>query len=878
MITGNDIRNSFLDYFVKQGHTAVKSSSLVPDKDPTLLFTNAGMVQFKNVFLGQERPPYVRAASAQKCLRISGKHNDLEAVGRDTYHHTFFEMLGNWSFGDYYKAEAIEWAWELLTREWGLPKTKLYATVYLDDDEAERLWAKISSLPAERISRFGEKENFWEMGETGPCGPCSEIHLDRGPAACDRQGIAGHECRVNGDCARYIELWNLVFIQYNRKEDRSLEDLPSKHVDTGMGMERITAVLQRVLSNYDIDYMRALTATTEKLTGKKYGFDPAADISFRVIDDHARAVSFLIADGVMPSNEGRGYVLRRLLRRAARHGRLIGLQEPFLHEAAKTVAQVMGDAYPELRRQEQQIREVIRIEEERFGETLEKGLVLLEDATAKLKRENKNTLSGDVAFRLYDTYGFPLDLTEDILSGEGLSVDQAGFEKLMEEQRTRGREARETATMESKIQLDRPVCFTGYDNLQGESVVLAIYARGSGKAEAVEGEEIDLLTAETPFYGESGGQVGDRGTITTARGDVFEVLDTQHPTPQLTAHRGRVKKGRVQVGDKVLLQVDHKHRKKTKLNHSATHILHAVLRRELGQHVRQAGSLVTPERLRFDFNHTGAIPHDKLTAIETEVNQHIRENADVSIQELSYDEAIRQGALAFFGDKYGDRVRVVKMGDFSTELCGGTHVHASGEIGLFKLHSEGGVAAGVRRVEALTGEGALDLIHDYEQRLKEIGDLVRGSADDAVEKVQKLLDRQKELEKEIDKLRGQFEKDQIPALLAQKQSVNGAQVVISRVDGLDGKQLRDIADQLKDNLGSGVVVLASAGAGGVNLVATVSKDLTKRYQAGNIVKELAAMVGGGGGGRPDFAQAGGKDPTRIDAALKRAEELIVQAK
>ncbi len=878
MITGNDIRKSFLDYFVKQGHTAVKSSSLVPDKDPTLLFTNAGMVQFKNIFLGQERLPYVRAVSAQKCLRISGKHNDLEAVGRDTYHHTFFEMLGNWSFGDYYKAEAIEWAWQLLTKEWDLPKGKLYATVYLDDDDAARLWAKISGLPSERISRFGEKENFWEMGETGPCGPCSEIHLDRGPAACDKRGVAGHECRVNGDCARYIELWNLVFIQYNRKEDRSLEELPSKHVDTGMGMERITAVLQNVLSNYDIDYMRALTATTERLTGKKYGVDSLADISFRVIDDHARAVSFLITDGVMPSNEGRGYVLRRLLRRAARHGRLIGLQEPFLHEVAKTVVEVMGDAYPELRKEEQRIREVIRIEEERFGETLEKGLVLLGDATARLKAEGQKTLAGDVAFRLYDTYGFPVDLIEDILSGEGLDVDHAGFEKLMEEQRTRGREARETTTMESKIQLNHPVCFTGYDSLEDESSVLAIYGSNGGKPEAVEGDEIDLLTAETPFYGESGGQVGDRGTITTTRGDVVEVVDTQHPTPQLTAHRGRVKKGRVQVGDKVQLQVDGKHRQKTKLNHSATHILHAVLRRELGQHVRQAGSLVSPERLRFDFSHSGAIADEKLARIETEVNQHIREDVDVSIQELSYDQAIRQGALAFFGDKYGDRVRVVKMGDFSTELCGGTHVHASGEIGIFKLHSEGGVAAGVRRVEALTGEGALNLIHSYEQRLKEIGDLVRGSADEAVDKVKKLLDRQKELEKEIEKLRGQFEKDRIPALLEQKQSVHGAQVLISRVDGVDGKQLREIADQLKERLGSGIVVLASASESNVNLVAAVTKDLIKRYQAGSIVKELAAMVGGGGGGRPDFAQAGGKDPAKIDAALKRAEELIHQSK
>lgn len=874
MLTGNEIRKSFLDFFSKQGHTVVKSSSLVPEKDPTLLFTNAGMVQFKNVFLGQERLPYVRAASAQKCLRISGKHNDLEAVGRDTYHHTFFEMLGNWSFGDYYKAEAIAWAWDLLTREWQLPKDRLYATIYLNDDEAEKLWLKISGLPAERVRRFGEKENFWEMGETGPCGPCSEIHLDRGPAACDMRKISAHECRVNGDCARYIELWNLVFIQYNRKENRDLEELPSKHVDTGMGLERISAVLQSVLSNYDIDYMRALTATTERIANKKYGADPKADISFRVIDDHARAVSFLIADGVMPSNEGRGYVLRRLLRRAARHGRLLGLHEPFLHEVAKTVAAVMGDAYPELRAEEQRIREVIRMEEERFGETLERGLVLLEEETTKLKTGKNPTLSGDIAFRLYDTYGFPLDLTEDILRAEGIAVDQAEFERLMETQRTRGREAREVTTMESKIQLDQPVCFIGYDRLRAESSVLAIYGGDGGQHEAVEGDEIDLLTAETPFYGESGGQVGDRGMITTARGDVIEVFDTQHPTPQLIAHRGRVKKGRVQVGDKVFLQVDPKYRQKTRLNHSATHILHSVLRQELGPHVRQAGSLVAPDRLRFDFNHTGAIGEEKLAAIETAVNQHVRENAEVSIREVKYDEAIREGALAFFGDKYGDRVRVVKIGDISTELCGGTHVHASGEIGLFKLHFEGGVAAGVRRVEAFTGEGALDLMHSYEDRLREIGALVRGSPEDAADRVRRLVEHQKELEKEIERLRGQFEQDQVRELLAKQRAIDGAKVLISQVDNLDAKQLREIADRLKEKLGSGVIVLASAGETNVNLVATVTKDLTKRYHAGNIIKELAAMLGGGGGGRPDFAQAGGKQPAKIIEVLRRAEELV----
>jgi alanyl-tRNA synthetase len=878
MIIGNDIRKSFLDYFSRQAHTVVRSSSLVPDKDPTLLFTNAGMVQFKNIFLGQERLSYVRAASSQKCLRISGKHNDLEAVGRDTYHHTFFEMLGNWSFGDYYKAEAIEWAWQLLTKEWRLPKDKLWSTVYLDDDEAERLWVKISGLPIERIRRFGAKENFWEMGETGPCGPCSEIHLDRGPEACDRKDVPGHICQVNGDCARYIELWNLVFIQYNRKDNRELEELPSKHVDTGMGLERITAVLQNVLSNYDIDFMRELTATIESLTGKRYGADPSADISFRVIDDHARAVSFLIADGVMPSNEGRGYVLRRLLRRAARHGRLIGLKEPFLHQVASTVEKVMGDAYPELRREALRIREIIRSEEERFSETLDKGLVLLEDATSKLRQQNSKTLSGEIAFRLYDTYGFPLDLTEDILRAEDIAVDQQGFEHLMEEQRNRGREARVIAMdVFDKVAVGDSVTvtkFVGYDHLEAESTVLALYGNGGGKAEAVEGDEIDLLTAETPFYGESGGQVGDRGTITTSRGDIVQVIDTQHPTPQLTVHRGKVTKGRIQIGDPVYLEVDRKSRQKTRLNHSATHILHAVLREQLGAHVRQAGSLVTPDRLRFDFNHSGAISDEKLADIETIVNEHIRHDAAVSIEETSYGDALRKGAIAFFGDKYGDRVRVVKIGDISTELCGGTHVHHSGQIGIFKLNTEAGVAAGVRRVEALTGEGALGLIRRYEDDLKQIGQMLRAGEDGAVERVRKLLQQQKDLEKEIERLRGQIGKNQIPDILARKETISGIDVLITTVEGVDPKRLRELADQLKERMPGGFIFLANRQDGAVTLVASANSDLAKRIHAGNVIKEVAPIVGGGGGGRPDFAQAGGKNSNRVDEALAEVRKIV----
>jgi len=873
-MTGNEVRKSFLDYFVQQGHSVVRSAPLVPEKDPTLLFTNAGMVQFKNVFLGVEKPPYARAASAQKCLRISGKHNDLEAVGRDTYHHTFFEMLGNWSFGDYYKAEAIMWAWELLTREWKLPKDKLWATVYKDDDEAEKLWRKISGLPAERVRRFGEQDNFWEMGETGPCGPCSEIHLDRGPGACDRQSEPDHHCEVNSGCARFIELWNLVFIQYNRRDDKTLEDLSAKHVDTGMGLERIAAVLQGVLSNYDVDFMRGLIRAAEGLAGKKYGADSQADISFRVIADHSRAVSFLIADGVAPSNEGRGYVLRRLLRRAARHGRILGLTEPFLYKIAVTVADLMGDAYPELRQEGGRIREGIRAEEERFSETLEKGLGLLEEAVADLRKQKQKTLSGEIAFRLYDTYGFPVDLTEDILRGEGISVDQAGFERLMEEQRSRGREAREVLSSGVRIQLDRAISFIGYDRLDGESAVLALYAGGEGKPEVGEGAQVELITEQTPFYGESGGQVGDRGVIETTRGDRMEVLDTQHPTPQVTVHRGKVVKGRIQVGDRVRLVVDPKHRRRTMLNHSATHILHSVLREELGGHVRQAGSLVASDHLRFDFNHTSAVPEEKLAAIEEKVNERIRLDAEVRTEESSYDDAVRKGALAFFGDKYGDRVRVVKIGDFSTELCGGTHVHRSGEIGIFKLQAEASVAAGVRRVEAVTGEGALDLIRAYEQRLKEIGGLLRAGVDDTVERVRKLLQQQKELEREIESLRGQAGRNQIPELLAKKQQVNGANILISKVEKADAGQLREIADQLKEKIGSGVVFLVSAGESNVTMVASVTADLTNRYHAGNIVKQIAPIVGGGGGGRPDFAQAGGKEPSKVDEAVDKAWQIV----
>ena len=891
MTSGKAIRDSFLDFFKDKTHTVVQSSSLVPQQDPTLLFTNAGMVQFKNIFLGVERPAFKRAASAQKCLRISGKHNDLEAVGRDTYHHTFFEMLGNWSFGDYYKEEAIDWAWDLLTREWGLPKDKLYATVFRDDDEAEALWHRISGLPPERVQRFDEKDNFWEMGDTGPCGPCSEIHLDRGPEACDLMSEAGHVCAVNAGCARYIELWNLVFIQYNRDAGGELHELPAKHVDTGMGLERITAVLQGVFSNYDVDLFRDIISATEELAGKAYGDSAEGDVSFRVIADHARAVSSLIADGVLPSNDGRGYVLRRLLRRAARHGRLLGFEEPFLFRLVEPVASVLGEAYPELRTEAERIVGTVRAEEGRFAETLDKGLVLLEDSLSELRKSGGKSLSGDVAFRLYDTYGFPVDLTEDILRGEGIAVDQEGFERLMEEQRTRSRTISVTANPVSfHFSVSQPTVsvskgneeaglpqshFLGYDRLDHESRVTALYHGNAPVEEVHEGDEVQIIVAETPFYAESGGQVGDRGIIRTARGDAVEVVDTQHPTPQVSVHLGKVVSGRVAAGDEVELSVDGERRRRAMLNHSATHILHAILREHLGANVRQAGSLVAPDRLRFDFTHNGPVAPEILERIEREVNERVRDNAGVSTEEMDYDDAIRAGAMAFFGDKYGDRVRVVRIGDFSTELCGGTHIHQAGDIGLFRLSAEGGVSAGVRRIEAVTGATAFDVMRAYDAVLAEISGLLRSTHEDAVEKVRRLLERQKELERQVSELKGQLGQNRVPDLLAKAQkNAAGASFIVEKVDGMDAKQLRETVDQIRQQMPDAFVFLACPGEKNVMLAAGAGSQLDGRYHAGNIIKQVAPTVGGGGGGRADFAQAGGKQPQKTDEALRLAREIV----
>jgi len=875
MITGAEIRSSFLDFFRERGHEVVRASSIVPENDPTLLFTNAGMVQFKNVFLGLETREIPRAASSQKCLRLSGKHNDLEEVGRDTYHHTLFEMLGNWSFGEYYKREAIAWAWELLTDVWKLPKDKLWATVYRTDDEADQLWREITDINPEQILRFDEKDNFWEMGDTGPCGPCSEIHIDRGAGACDMQHIEGHECAVNVGCARYIELWNLVFIQYNRDAKGELSDLAARHVDTGMGLERVTAVMQNVASNYDTDLFRTLISYVEKESGKKYGDDEEHDLAMRVIADHSRALQFMITDGVVPSNDGRGYVLRRILRRAARHASNLGFREPFLYKMTEPMIATMGEAYPELGERRSYIEEVIRTEEERFAETLEKGLALLDQERAALAESGSKTLAGDVAFKLYDTYGFPIDMTEDILRGHGISVDTDGFEKCMTQQKTRAREARKSGGGGSKtIVTDASSRFVGDGVYALESEVLALSVGGEPGEHAVAGDEVQIVTAETPFYGESGGQVGDRGVFEVSGGGIVDIDDTLKPRPDLIVHLGKVRQGSLDLGATAKQVVDRERRERIRRNHSATHILHGVLRRLLGSHVQQAGSLVDADRLRFDFSNPGPVSEEDLVRIEDQVNARVRENAPVSAEEMSYDDAIKAGALAFFGDKYGDRVRVLRMGDFSTELCGGTHVGRTGDIGLFKLRGETGVAAGTRRIEAVTGEGAMQWVQAAEQNLRKLGSLLRGSEDQIAERVEKLLGTQRELERQLEQLRRKMAGDQSGDLLSKARDVNGKKVIASAVEIDDPKRLRELADKLRDRLGSGVVILAAQQDGQVRLLAAVTKDLAKQIHAGKLIGEIAPIVGGKGGGRPDMAQAGGKDPSQIDAALERAIELL----
>jgi alanyl-tRNA synthetase len=862
MTSSAELRRLFLEFFRERGHEIVPGSPLVPANDPTLLFTNAGMVQFKEVFLGLEQRGYTRAASAQRCVRAGGKHNDLENVGYTARHHTFFEMLGNFSFGDYFKREAIGYAWEFLTGVLKLPPERLWVTVFEEDDEAADIWLKEIGVDPARFARIGAKDNFWSMGDTGPCGPCTEIFYDHGP------GIAGGppgSPEADGD--RYIEIWNLVFMQYDRASDGTLAPLPKPSVDTGMGLERLAAVMQGVHSNYDIDLFRRLIGAAAALTA----VEDHGQNSLRVIADHIRACAFLIADGVMPSNEGRGYVLRRIIRRALRHGHKLGQREAFFHQLVGTLAEEMGAAYPELVRAQAQVERVLRLEEERFAETLEQGLRILEQDIAQLQG---TVIPGGTVFKLYDTYGFPVDLTNDIARERGLTLDMVGFERDMAAQRERARAASQFgAAYAAKIEVEGSTDFTGYDRLADEGHILVLQ-RGGESAEVLrEGEEGVVILDRTPFYAESGGQVGDRGLLRAQDGE-FEVLDTQKQGAGVHAHIGRVRFGELRAGDHVQAQVDREARQATVLNHSATHLLHAALRQVLGPHVTQKGSLVAPDRLRFDFSHFEPLTPEQIEEIERLVNDQIRINAEAEAQVMPYDQAMQSGAMALFGEKYGAEVRVLRIGEFSTELCGGTHVRRAGDIGLFKIVSESGIASGVRRIEALTGRGALDWVEEGEQRLVRVAELVKGGRENADEKVRQLLERTRKLERELEQLKGKLASAAGSDLAAQAVDVGGVKVLAARLDGADPKSLRDTVDQLKNKLGTAAVVLAAVSGEKVSLVAGVTSDCTAQLRAGELVNAVAQQVGGKGGGRADMAQAGGNQPAGLDAALQGVAEWV----
>ena len=877
MITGSEIREKFLRYFEERGHTRVSSSSLVPQDDPTLLFTNAGMVQFKNCFLGKEERGYKRAASSQKCVRAGGKHNDLENVGYTARHHTFFEMLGNFSFCDYFKNEAIAWGWEFLTEIMGIPKDRLWITIYKDDDEAFEIWNKKVMVPAERIVRMGEKDNFWMMGETGPCGPCSEIIYDQGEGT----GCGRPECNLECDCDRHLELWNLVFTQFYRDESGGLNPLPNPSIDTGMGLERLAAVMQGGKSNYDTDLFQGIIGSIEKISRKRYRDNEEHDLSIRVIADHSRAITFLIGDGILPGNEGRGYVLRRILRRAARHGKLLNIDRPFLHDVVPVVIDVMKEAYPDLVDKESFVRKVVLNEEQRFIETLDTGLKMLNDEIASLKKAGKNIIPGDVVFKLYDTFGFPVDLTEDIVRKDTFSIDMEGFEKAMEAQRELARKSwkgsGEEAVSDSYKKLSMKGIsteFTGYEGvIEATSRIAAILKKGEEVNFLKEGEDAEIFVEQTPFYGEAGGQMGDTGVI---EGDefLFEVWETQKPLDNLITHIGKLKRGELKVGSAVNLKVDKETRRATEANHSGTHILQAALKEVLGDHVRQSGSLVTPERLRFDFSHFSGIEDDEMEKIEILANSHIRANLPISSRVLPKDEAMKTGATAVFDEKYGDNVRIVRMGDFSMELCGGTHVRRTGDIGFLKIVHESAIAAGVRRIEAVTGREALKYVRKTEKDLIKTAFLLRAKTGEVPERVEKLLKRQKDLEMEIDSLKGKLTARDSSDLLSQVREIKGISVITKMVEASDAKTLRDFGDRLRDKIQSGIILLGSRAGNKAMLLCMVTKDLTGTYNAGKIVKEIAPLVGGTGGGRPDMAQAGGSRPENLGQALNKLQEIL----
>jgi alanyl-tRNA synthetase len=871
-MTSSEIREAFCKFFIQKGHTLVPSSPLIPIKDPSLLFTNAGMVQFKEVFLGKETRSYSRAVSSQKCMRAGGKHNDLENVGWTGRHHTFFEMLGNFSFGDYFKQEAIAFAWELLTEIWQLPKDRLWITIYQDDAQAHDLWRKIG-IPEGRIVRLGEKDNFWAMGDTGPCGPCSEIIYDQGK----RAEPTDHTCQgVGCDCDRYLEIWNLVFMQYMRDAQGNLTPLPKPSIDTGMGLERMTAVMQGVLNNYETDLFLPLLKATARMTDRPPG-EITNSMAGRVIADHVRAITFLISDGVLPSNEGRGYVLRRVIRRAARYGKELGLNEPFLYKLAGEVIDHMKGAYPELVKTRTFVAQVTQNEEERFIQTLNQGMGLWKEVMEKVQSKRETIIPGQEAFKLYDTYGFPLDIAKDMARELGLAVDEVGYQSAMQEQRERARRAwvvKEVAPYIMEVIKDLPpTLFTGYQQLEDEVCLLAIVSQGRKVREAGEGEWVELLFDRTPFYPEGGGQVGDQGLLEHPSA-LVEIMGTLKPYPGYAFHQGRVVQGRIREGKTYRAVVNPKARWGASRNHTGTHVLHAVLREVLGEHVKQSGSLVAPDRLRFDFTHFKALTTVELKRIEEVVNDRIRSDYLVKTQEMFFQDAIRAGALAFFDDKYGDQVRVVIIEDFSKELCGGTHCHATGEVGLFKLVQESSIASGVRRIEALTGEGSFYFVKKQEEDLQEIAALLKVHPTEIVLKARKFFEAFRQQERELDRLKGKQAAAQGEGLAEETRLIGHIRVLSKRVDGLDPKDLRTIADSVRDRIKSGVVVMGSGKEGRVSLVAMVTRDLTDKFHAGNLLKEIASLVGGSGGGRPEMAQAGGKDVQRLDEALEKVYEIV----
>ena len=865
------IRQLFLDFFKEKGHDILPSSNLLPKDDPTLLFTNAGMVQFKTVFTGNEERPSPRAATVQKCLRAGGKHNDLENVGRTARHHTFFEMLGNFSFGDYFKEEACAWAWEFLTERVKLPVDKLLITVYEKDDETAEIWEKHVGIPPEKIFRLGEKDNFWQMGDTGPCGPCSEIHIDQGPET----GCGRPDCRVGCDCDRYLEVWNLVFMQFNRTSSGNMMPLPKPSIDTGMGLERLSAILQGKTNNYDSDLFMPIIKYVENISGKKYGADPATNVSMRVIADHIRSMAFVLSEGQMPSNEGRGYVLRRIIRRAARHGFMLGIEGPFLYKVLDAVYETMSGAYPELLENTDMIKKVLRFEEERFAHTLSSGMVILDKLVNEVKSSGLTKVPGSELFKLYDTFGFPLDLAQDIATDNGLDVDHQGFNEEMERQKTRARASWVGAEDDIPAvygEINKKLystAFLGYETLRSDARVIALIKGSMAAEEASEGEEAEIVLDRSPFYGESGGQVGDAGTI-RADGLKFEVNYTKKINGILV-HSGIVKRGKIRKGMSVQTSVQEDRRRAIMRNHTATHLLHTALKAVLGDHIKQAGSLVAHDRLRFDFNHFFAMDAKDVSEVEELVNEKIMENIPVEVTETSLDDAISKGVTALFGEKYGERVRVVRGGDFTAELCGGTHCRATGEIGPFKIISEGSVAAGIRRIEALTGLSTLEFNRERENELKKAAGILKVNELGVSVRIEKIIADLKQNEKELEKVRNKANTGNVDGIMESVVETGGVKVLAFKAEGMDIKGLRDLSDKLKDKMGSGIIVLGSALDGNAYYVSVVTKDLVPAFNAGEILK---AVTGGKGGGRPDMAQGGTKDIDGIDKAIASVRDII----